>query len=96
MLAPSAWRVVMASVKIVESLQQVAIFRDLEPSQLDELARQTERIKFAPGDFITRTGEAGSGAYLMVSGAAECLPDPGWRMRRKWCIRDPLSVSWPC
>jgi signal-transduction protein with cAMP-binding, CBS, and nucleotidyltransferase domain len=67
----------MASVKIVESLQQVAIFRDLEPSQLDELARHTERIKFAPGDFITRTGEAGTGAYLLVSGAAECLPEPG-------------------
>ena len=67
----------MASVKIVESLQQVAIFRDLEPSQLDQLARHTERIKFAPGDFITRTGEAGTGAYLLVSGAAECLPEPG-------------------
>jgi CRP-like cAMP-binding protein len=67
----------MASIKIVESLQQVAIFRGLEPSQLDELARHTERIKFASGDFITRAGEAGSGAYLLVSGAAECLPEPG-------------------
>jgi signal-transduction protein with cAMP-binding, CBS, and nucleotidyltransferase domain len=67
----------MASMKIVESLQQVAIFRGLEPSQLDELAGRTERIKFASGDFITRAGEAGSGAYLLVSGAVECLPAPG-------------------
>jgi signal-transduction protein with cAMP-binding, CBS, and nucleotidyltransferase domain len=67
----------MASMKIVESLQQVAIFRGLEPAQLEALARHTERIKFAAGDFITRTGEAGSGAYLLVSGVAECLPEPG-------------------
>jgi len=67
----------MALVKIVEALQQVAIFRGLEPSQLDALARHTERIKFAPGDFITRAGEAGCGAYLLVSGGAECLPEPG-------------------
>jgi signal-transduction protein with cAMP-binding, CBS, and nucleotidyltransferase domain len=67
----------MASMKIVEALQQVAIFRGLEPSQLEALARHTERIKFAPGDFITRAGEAGTGAYLLVSGAAECLPEPG-------------------
>ena len=67
----------MASMKIVESLQQIAIFRGLEPAQLDALAQHTERIKFAAGDFITRTGEAGSGAYLLVSGVAECLPEPG-------------------
>jgi len=67
----------MASIKIVESLQQVAIFRGLEPSQLGELARHTERIKFAPGDFITRAGERGGGAFLLVSGAAERLPEPG-------------------
>ncbi|HEU0061955.1 MAG TPA: cyclic nucleotide-binding domain-containing protein, partial [Hyphomicrobiaceae bacterium] len=67
----------MASMKIVEALQQVAIFRGLEPSQLEALARHTERIKFAADDFITRAGEAGTGAYLLVSGAAERLPEPG-------------------
>jgi len=67
----------MASIKIVESLQQVAIFQGLEPSQLDELAHHTERIKFGPGDFITRAGELGGGAYLLVSGVAECLAEPG-------------------
>src|SRR5262245_15083420 len=49
----------MASSKIVEALQQVAIFRGLEAPQLTALARHTERIKFAPGEFITRAGEAG-------------------------------------
>jgi len=67
----------MASNKIVEALQQVAIFRGLKAEQLDALARHTERIKFAPGDVITRAGEAGDGAYLLVSGAAQRLPQPG-------------------
>jgi CRP-like cAMP-binding protein len=67
----------MASSKIVEALQQVAIFRGLPSAQLAALARHTERIKFAPGDFITRAGEAGDGAYLLVSGAAQCLPEAG-------------------
>ena len=67
----------MASSKIVEALQQVAIFRGLEARQLAALARHTERIKFAPGELITRAGAAGDGAYLLVSGAAERLPDAG-------------------
>jgi CRP/FNR family cyclic AMP-dependent transcriptional regulator len=67
----------MASSKIVEALQQVAIFHGLEARQLAALARHTERIKFAPGEFITRAGAAGDGAYLLVSGAAERLPDAG-------------------
>jgi CRP/FNR family transcriptional regulator, cyclic AMP receptor protein len=65
----------MASGKIVEVLQQVAIFRGLQSGQLAALARHAERIKFAPGDAITRAGEAGDGAYLLVSGAAQCLPE---------------------
>jgi CRP-like cAMP-binding protein len=67
----------MAASKIVEALQQVAIFRGLEARQLVALARHTERIKFAPGEFITRAGAAGDGAYLLVSGAAQRLPDAG-------------------
>jgi CRP/FNR family transcriptional regulator, cyclic AMP receptor protein len=65
----------MAASKIVEALQQVGIFRDLEAPQLARLARHTERIKFAPGEFITRAGETGDGAFLLVSGTAQRLPD---------------------
>ena len=66
----------MASHRIVDTLQQAAIFQGLRPPQLAELARHVERIKFAPGEFITRAGEAGTGALLLVSGAAERVPDP--------------------
>ena len=65
----------MASRKIVEALEQVGIFRGLQSAQLAALARHTERIKFAPGEFITRAGDVGDGAYLLVSGAAERLPE---------------------
>jgi CRP-like cAMP-binding protein len=67
----------MASSKIVDALRQVAIFQDLQPAQLTELARHSERIKFAPGETITRAGEAGNGAYLLVSGVAVRVPEPG-------------------
>jgi CRP/FNR family cyclic AMP-dependent transcriptional regulator len=65
----------MASSKIVEALEQVGIFRGLQSAQLAALARHTERIKFAPGEFITRAGDVGDGAYLLVSGAAQRLPE---------------------
>jgi CRP/FNR family transcriptional regulator, cyclic AMP receptor protein len=67
----------MASNRIVEALQLAAIFQGLAPPQLADLARHAERIKFAAGDYITRAGDAGDGAYLLVSGAAERLPEPG-------------------
>ncbi len=67
----------MASNKIVDTLRQAAVFQGLQPPQLSELARHAERIKFSPGDHITRAGEAGTGAFLLVSGAAERLAEPG-------------------
>jgi CRP/FNR family transcriptional regulator, cyclic AMP receptor protein len=67
----------MASNRIVEALQQAAIFQGLAPPQLADLARHAERIKFAGGEPITRAGETGDGAYLLVSGVAERMPEPG-------------------
>jgi len=69
----------MASPSIVDTLQQAAIFQGLRPAQLAALARHAERMKFAPGDIITRAGDAGNGAYLVVAGIAERLADPGER-----------------
>jgi CRP-like cAMP-binding protein len=69
----------MASPSIVDTLQQAAIFQGLRPAQLAALARHAERMKFAPGDIITRAGDAGDGAYLLVAGSAERVADPGDR-----------------
>jgi len=69
----------MASPSIVDTLQQAAIFQGLRPAQLATLARHAERLKFAPGDRITRAGDVGDGAYLLVAGVAERAADPGDR-----------------
>jgi CRP/FNR family cyclic AMP-dependent transcriptional regulator len=69
----------MAFPAIVDTLRQAAIFQGLQPAQLAALARHAERMKFAPGDIITRAGDAGDGAYLLVAGIAERVAAPGDR-----------------
>ena len=61
----------MAIDRLVAPLLRVPLFAGLKPLQLTELARQAERVKFRRGDVITRAGEPGDGAYLIVSGPAE-------------------------
>ena len=57
--------------RIVAPLLRVPLFAGLKPLQLTEIARQAERMRFSEGDVITRAGEPGDGAYLIVSGPAE-------------------------
>ena len=67
----------MAIDRLVAPLLRVPLFAGLRPLQLTEIARQAERMKFRRGDFITRAGEAGDGAYLIVSGPAERVVGAG-------------------
>jgi CRP/FNR family cyclic AMP-dependent transcriptional regulator len=60
----------MAIDRLVVPLLRLPIFAGLKPLQITELARQGERMKFRHGDVITRAGEAGDGAYLIVTGLA--------------------------
>jgi CRP-like cAMP-binding protein len=57
----------MAIDRLVAPLLRVPLFAGLKPLQLTELARQAERMKFRHGDVITKAGEPGDGAYLIVS-----------------------------
>ena len=66
----------MAIDKLVAPLLRVPLFAGLKPLQLTEIARQAERVKFRPGDVITKAGEPGDGAYLIVSGPAEHVEPP--------------------
>ncbi len=68
----------MAIDRLVAPLLRVPLFAGLRPLQLTEIARQAERMKFRRGDFITRAGEAGDGAYLIVSGPAERVVHAGF------------------
>lgn len=61
----------MAIDRLVAPLLRVPLFAGLRPLQITELARQAERLKFRRGDVITKAGEPGDGAYLIVSGPAE-------------------------
>lgn len=63
----------MAIDRLVAPLLRVPIFAGLNALQITEIARQTERLKYRQGDFITHAGAAGDGAYLIVSGPAERL-----------------------
>ena len=66
----------MAIDRLVAPLLRVPLFAGLKPLQLTELARQAERVKFRHGDVITKAGEPGDGAYLIVSGLAEHVEPP--------------------
>jgi CRP/FNR family cyclic AMP-dependent transcriptional regulator len=66
----------MAIDRLVAPLLRVPLFAGLKPLQLTELARQAERVKFQCGDVITKAGEPGDGAYLIVSGLAEHVEPP--------------------
>lgn len=51
-----------------ELLRSAAIFRDLEPDELQEVAAICRREVFRSGEYIFREGEAGSRLYLIVDG----------------------------
>jgi CRP-like cAMP-binding protein len=60
---------------IVMPLLRVPIFAGLRPLQITEIARNAERIGFRPGRVITRAGERGECAYLIVAGDAVRVDD---------------------
>jgi CRP/FNR family transcriptional regulator, cyclic AMP receptor protein len=55
----------------VALLQRIPIFARLSVSQITEIARKAEKVKFRARQNITEAGTSGDGAYLLVSGSAE-------------------------
>ena len=58
----------MSTSSLVAPFLRVALFDGLKPLQVTEIARNAERMIFRNGDIITRAGEEGYAAYLIVSG----------------------------
>ncbi len=54
----------------VSSLQQVPLFREVEPARLKLLAFASERIHFDPDQLFFAQGDASDAAYLILEGAA--------------------------
>jgi CRP/FNR family transcriptional regulator, cyclic AMP receptor protein len=55
----------------VALLQRIPIFARLSVSQITEIVRNAEKVKFRARQHITEAGAPGDGAYLLVSGNAE-------------------------
>lgn len=60
----------MVAHALVAPLQGVALFQDLDSSQIGSIARTAERVMFKPGQPIVRRDEMADAAYLIVAGQA--------------------------
>ena len=67
----------MAMDNLAALLLRLPIFARLKPLQLAEIVHRADRLKFWPGDLITKAGRSGDGAYLIVSGLAHRITGPG-------------------
>jgi CRP-like cAMP-binding protein len=67
----------MAIENVAGQLARIPIFADLQPQQINRIARRAERCRFRDGDAITRAGMCGDAAYLIVSGGVHSLPRVG-------------------
>ena len=67
----------MAIDNTVELLLRLPLFGGLSPLQLAEIVRRAERVRFWPGDVLTKAGQPGDGAYLIVSGPVQRVGGPG-------------------
>ena len=57
----------------VQSLRQVPMFREIDPSRLKLLAFTSERIHFSKGQRFFRQGDASDAAYVILDGTAEVV-----------------------
>ncbi len=65
----------MAMDSLVTTLQNLEVFRGIAPEQLAEIVRKADRMVFRPGQTVIEAGHQGDGAYVLVAGDAEVLPD---------------------
>jgi CRP/FNR family transcriptional regulator, cyclic AMP receptor protein len=64
--------------EVTALLNKVAIFKDLDADELNQVADVCKREKFVSGEFIFREGEHGNRLYLIVEGEVRISRDvPG-------------------
>jgi CRP/FNR family cyclic AMP-dependent transcriptional regulator len=64
--------------EVTDLLQKVAIFKDLDADELNQVADVCREERFVSGEFIFREGEHGNRLYLIVDGAVRISRDvPG-------------------
>jgi len=57
-------------MSIAETLEQLALFADLTPSQLEAIAHSHEEDVFAAGERVLRRGLSGGNFYVILEGDA--------------------------
>jgi CRP-like cAMP-binding protein len=62
---------------LVALLVRLPLFVGLKPLQLTEIMSRAKKLSFWPGDVLTKAGQPGDGAYLIVSGPAHRVARPG-------------------
>ena len=65
----------MSLIEEAELLRRIPLFAEIEPAKLKLLAFTSERVTFAPGDFLFHQGDMGDAAYILAEGAVSVLVD---------------------
>jgi CRP-like cAMP-binding protein len=55
----------------VQSLQQVPLFKGVDPARLKLLAFTSDRLRFAPGELFFQQGDPSDAAFVILDGAAD-------------------------
>jgi CRP-like cAMP-binding protein len=63
----------------IDKLLQQPLFNGLDREQLSMIAFSAERLLFRHGDPLTKDGQLGQAAYILLSGAAEIVEGSGKR-----------------
>src|SRR5580658_8028627 len=69
----------MSLTEEAELLRRIPLFAEIEPAKLKLLAFTSERVSFAPGQFLFHQGEMGDAAYILVEGEVSVLVNDGTR-----------------
>jgi len=59
---------VSVDIALVDSVSRLALFRDLEPSDLQALLPGVEEVSFSEGSWVVRRGQMDPGLFIIVDG----------------------------
>lgn len=63
----------MSVRKIVDTLLEVPLFRNIDPKQLRIFAMMGETLKYRAGERVFEKGDAGDAAFVVLSGEVDVL-----------------------
>jgi cGMP-dependent protein kinase len=63
----------VADVALLESVARLALFADLEQSELDQLLSTVDEVSFGEGQWVLRRGQENVGLHVIVDGEVGVL-----------------------